>query len=134
MIRILKFAAFLCAFCCASGTGLAQNHNVVASVGYGFPSILRFALGQANIDTTTGYFRLQNIGGYGPVHGKSEYIFRNKVGIGASCVFNRLQVNYSNKFYDTFVLSVNERVYGARLNGYFINNATTVFRCWHWLY
>jgi hypothetical protein len=99
----------------------AQQHNVVVSAGYGFPSILRFAISNANLNTTGGYYFVDKVSGYGPVHGKLEYIYGRRVGIALSTVYNTLQVDYRSKFHDTFRLNVNEMVLGARLNAYIIN-------------
>jgi hypothetical protein len=99
----------------------AQQHNAVISAGYGFPSILRFAISNANINTASGYYFVDKVSGYGPVHGKLEYIHGKRIGLAFSSVYNTLQVNYHSKFNDTFRLNVNELVLGARLNGYIIN-------------
>jgi hypothetical protein len=104
----------------------AQKHNAVISAGYAFPSILRFAITNANINTDGGYYFIDKVSGYGPVHGKLEYIYNKKVGLALSGVANNLQVNYHSKFNDTFILNVEELVLGARANYYFINKPKTM--------
>jgi hypothetical protein len=121
MSEFLRRAAILVWFVSASMLASAQTHNAIACGGYGFPSILRFAMGRANINTTTGYYTLLGVGGVGPLHFKAEYVYKKRLGIAFSGVYNSLAVNYATKFYDTFRMTVQEQVLGGRINGYLIN-------------
>jgi hypothetical protein len=121
MLHLLIRRLLATVFILLSLSATAQVHNAVGSVGYGFPSILRFALSHANINEATGYYKVLNTSGVGPLHFKAEYVYKKRLGIGFSGVLNTLRVNYATKFEDTFQMNVQEQVFGGRLNCYIIN-------------
>ncbi len=108
-------------FICFLGyaTAHAQTHTGVVSVGYGFPSILRFVINsETRLDIVP--FGAQ---GFGPLHAKAEYIFKRRIGIGGSIFYNNIHFKISDKTVDTFIYRVNDLSINARLNIYAINNA-----------
>jgi hypothetical protein len=102
-------------------TTFAQQHNGVLGVGYGMPSVIKFAISRANLNPGAGYVILHPKG-YGPFHAKGEYIFNNIVGIGYSGMYNFIDITYHDKFKDTFVLKIRDYTHQVRLNIYAINN------------
>jgi hypothetical protein len=101
----------------------AQKHTGVVSMGYGFPSIVRFIL---NTEKKLDIIQF-NIAGAGPFHGKAEYIYKNKVGIGASAFYNTINFNLSNPVKDTFKYQVRDFCIAGRVNYYFINTPKQQF-------
>jgi hypothetical protein len=96
----------------------AQKHTIVASSGYGFPSIYRFILSYEN---KTQYY--YNLNGAGPFHNKLEYVYDKKVGASISGFYNTLNFNFkgNNNLNDTFKYQVRDFSIVGRLNYYFIN-------------
>ncbi len=96
-----------------------KTNEFVISAGYGFPSILRFLLNfEKKLDIAQ--FGAK---GAGPFHGKAEYIYKNRIGLGASAFYNTIEFGFSNKLADTFKYVVKDFSLNGRLNLYIINTA-----------
>jgi hypothetical protein len=116
MIR--KFAILLLVWVLPTVLCTAQKHSIIASSGYGFPSIYRFVLAYEN---KTEYY--YNLSGAGPFHNKLEYIYNKKIGASLSGFYNTLNFYFkgNNNLNDTFKYQVRDFSLVGRLNYYIIN-------------
>jgi opacity protein-like surface antigen len=92
-----------------------RDGNIQFSAGYGFPSLLRFI---TKLEFMLNVFETK---GVGPVHGKVEYVYKNKFSIGASGFYNSFYTRY-RRYADTLHYVLRDISVQGRANYYIRNN------------